>query len=235
MSWTEHLHTSATGLAVQVASMLEAQLRDALSTGALATLALAGGSTPWPAYRALATADLDWSRVILVPTDERCVPHGHACNNAAAIARAFDGARGVRVQALVPDDGDASGAQSFARDALAGLHDPFDAVVLGMGGDAHTASLFPHSVQLARALDVHSGADALRIDPDPLPPEAPFPRITLTLPRLLHARSIHLLLTGAAKRDVLHRAMQTPDAVESMPIAAVLHAPGANVQVHWSP
>lgn len=236
MSWTEHLHATAVDLAAHVASELEATLREALAARGRAVLALAGGQTPWPAYRALATADIDWSRVVLVPTDERCVAHAHPANNAAAIERAFDAARGVQVLQLVAKDGGSAAAEAFARTALASMHElAFDAVVLGMGGDAHTASLFPQAAQLTCGLDMHSGLDALRIDPVPLPPEAPFPRISLTLPRLLRAGAIHLLVSGAAKRDVLHRAMRTPVDVQSMPIAAVLHARGAYVQIHWSP
>jgi len=236
MSWTEHLHDNGTELAAHVASMLEAALRDALATHGHAVLALAGGSTPWPAYRALATADLDWSRITLLPTDERCVAHDHPACNAAAIERAFDVARGVRVVRLVPDDGDAMRAESFAQQALATLNDtPFAAVVLGMGADAHTASLFPHAAQLAHGFDMDSAIDALRVDPVPLPPDAPYPRISLSLPRLLRADAVHLLVTGETKHEVLHRAMQTDADVESIPIAAVLHAPRVDVQIHWSP
>ena len=236
VSWTEHRHADAAELAGHAAAMLEAQLRNVLARRDRATLALAGGSTPWPVYRVLARTDLDWSRVTLLPTDERCVPRAHDASNAAAIERAFETARGVRVARLVPDDGNATRAETYAQQALASLGGtPFAAVVLGMGGDAHTASLFPHSAQLQRGLDMRSTVDALRVDPDPMPPDAPFPRISLTLPRLLCADAVHLLVTGDAKRHVLHRAMQTPADVESMPIAAVLHAPGVDVHIHWSP
>lgn len=232
MAWTEHLHASPTELAAHTASMLEAGIRDALAARGRAVLALAGGQTPWPAYRALARAELDWSRVLLVPTDERCVPLTHASRNDAAIERAFEAADGVQVLHLVPAEGDASQAQVYARQALAAVDGDFDAVVLGMGGDGHTASLFPGATALTQAM-ADDAPDALRIDPQPLPPEAPFPRITLTLPRLLRACAIHLLVTGEAKRAVLQRAQASGDAV-ALPIAAVLQGE-ANVQVHWSP
>ena len=236
MSWTEHLHDGSTALAAHVASIIESTLRGALASHRHATLALAGGSTPWPAYRALATADLDWSRVTLVPTDERCVARDHPACNATAIEHAFDGALGVRVLRLVPDDGDAARAESFAQQALEPFSSTwFAAVVLGMGGDAHTASLFPHAAQLVTGLDMAPDIDALRVDPDPLPPDAPYPRISLTLPRLLRANAVHLLVTGQAKRGILHRAMQAATDIQSMPIAAVLHTPRADVQIHWSP
>jgi 6-phosphogluconolactonase len=169
-----------------------------------------------------------------MPTDERCVPHDHPACNVAELHRAFEAARGVRIVSLTTHDGDPAPSEAHARDVLGEHADPFDAVVLGMGLDGHTASLFPGAPQLDGALDMHAAIDAARIDPNPLPPEAPFPRITLTLPRLLRARALHLALTGAAKRDVLQAAAAS-DTVAQFPVSAVLHAPQASVHVHWSP
>jgi 6-phosphogluconolactonase len=87
---------------------------------------------------------------------------------------------------------------------------------------------------LASALDPEDTRGACRIDPAPLPPEAPFPRITVTLPRLLHARALHLALVGDAKRRVLQEA-QAQYSPATHPISALLHAPDALVHVHWSP
>lgn len=103
-----------------------------------------------------------------------------------------------------------------------------------MGEDAHTASLFPGVAALPAALAADAAEDAFAIVPDPLPPEAPFPRITLGLARLLRARSLHLLVTGARKREVLRAAQAAHDPLR-MPIAAVLHAPDTTVHIHWSP
>ena len=109
----------------------------------------------------------------------------------------------------------------------------FDAVLLGMGADGHFASLFPGAANLAEGMAIDSGIDAIATLPDPLPPEAPFARISLTLPRLLHARAIHLVVTGADKRVVLRNAQH--DAASKFPVAALLHAPGPHVHIHWSP
>src|SRR5690606_22120292 len=108
----------------------------------------------------------------------------------------------------------------------------FDAVVLGMGNDGHTASLFPGAVALAAGFD--PALDACRIDPDPLPPEAPYPRISLTVARLLRARALHLVITGERKRAALEQAIAGNDPWRH-PVMAVLAAPGAEVQIHWSP
>jgi 6-phosphogluconolactonase len=233
MSWTEHPHADAGSAQAALAGALVDACREAIAERGQAYLALAGGRTPLPAYRLAAAADLDWARVLAVPTDERCVPHDHPASNLRALRAAFAPAA-PRWLSLVPEDGDAARAAAHAREALAAHRLPFDAVVLGMGADAHTASLFPGAAGLNEALDPTGGGDACRIEPDPPPPDAPFPRITLTATRLLRARSWQLLVTGDDKR----RALQAADAARDplrYPIAAFLHAPGAQLHVHWAP
>ena len=199
-----------------------------------ALLSLAGGGTPLPAYRALAAAPLPWARVTAFPGDERCVPHADPDCNLRALRAAFAACAGIDLQPLTTADGDPERSVVEARTRLARHPQAWDAVVLGMGLDAHTASLFPGAPQLPAALAEDGAADALRIDPQPLPAEAPYPRITLTMPRLLRARSIHLAITGAAKREVLHAALRAHDPLRH-PVAALVHASATPVQVHWSP
>jgi 6-phosphogluconolactonase len=233
MSWTEHPHADAVAAQAALARALVDACREAIAERGQAYLALAGGRTPLPAYRRVATAELDWSRVLAVPTDERCVPHDHPASNLRALREAFSPAA-PRWLSLVPEDGDAGRAAAHARETLGACRQPFDMVVLGMGADAHTASLFPGASGLGQALDPAGDADACRIDPDPLPPEAPFPRITLTAARLLRARGWRLLATGADKHRVLQAADSARDPLRH-PIAAFLHAPGAQLHVDWAP
>jgi 6-phosphogluconolactonase len=235
MAWVEHTYPDARALAEALAAELAHATREALSTRGGALLSLAGGRTPLPAYRDLALLPLQWSRVVLMPGDDRCVPHSHPSSNVRELRALFAAAPGAQVQALTTPEGDPDASEAYARAMLATYRDaPFDATVLGMGGDAHTASLFPNARQLAEGLDPASTLEALRVDPDPLPPEAPFPRISLTAARLLRSRALHLVVTGDAKRAVLEQAYASPDPVRQ-PVAAILHAPGARVHVHWSP
>ncbi len=233
MAWVEHDYADADALARGVASVLAAACEAAIAERGQASLALAGGRTPYPAYRAWAAMQLPWAQVHLIATDERCVPHEHAACNTRELIKALDGAHGVEIRALTPNDGDPGRSEAHARALLAHTPEPFDAVLLGMGNDGHTASLFPGTTVLVAALAADA-ADAYRIDPAPLPPDAPYPRISLSLPRLLRSRALHLLISGAAKREVL-RAAQAEAAPLRLPISAVLHAPQALVHIHWSP
>jgi 6-phosphogluconolactonase len=233
MAWIEHDYADADALARGVAAVLARTCEAAIAERGGASLALAGGRTPFPAYRAWAATELPWSQVHLIATDERCVPHDHAACNTRELNSALDGAHGVKISALTPPDGDPARSEAHARALLARVPEPFDAVLLGMGSDGHTASLFPGTTALVAAL-APAAADAYRIDPLPLPPEAPFPRISLSLPRLLRSRALHLLISGDAKRELL-RAAQSEAAPLRLPISAVLHAPQALVHIHWSP
>ncbi|MCA1714067.1 MAG: 6-phosphogluconolactonase [Gammaproteobacteria bacterium] len=234
MAWTEHAYTGFEALAEAVARHLHAACARAIEQRGEALLALAGGRTPLPLYRRLATHALPWSRVRVLPTDERCVPHGHAACNLDQVRTAFIAAQHVQLAGLTTPDGDPDRSLTHGLAMLARHRGAFDAVVLGMGDDGHTASLFPGAEGLSAALDPASTVDACRIDPDPLPPEAPYPRITLTVARLLRTRVLHLVVTGADKRTIVQRAQASGDRLR-YPVAAILHAPDTCVDIHWSP
>ncbi|WP_256646835.1 6-phosphogluconolactonase [Thermomonas paludicola] len=262
MGWVEHDYADAATLLEEVAGSFETACRDAIAQRGDARLALAGGRTPLPIYAHLANANVD-GRILAIPTDERCVPHDHpACNlrnlrEAFAPARhsreggnpAFDLSRqqqeldsrlrgndepgNIVAHPITATNGDIDASLAQARALLASHPEPFDAVLLGMGADGHIASLFPGAANLRDGLALASGLDAIATQPDPLPPEAPYARISLTLPRLLRARAIHLVVTGQVKRAILRRAQQ--DAQAPYPVAALLHAAASPIHIHWSP
>jgi 6-phosphogluconolactonase len=232
MAWIESDHADADALATACAARIGALITRGLQTRGRAALALAGGRTSPPVFRRLATMPLRWDHVTVVPTDERWVPFRHADCNLRALREAFAGAEGLSSLRLVPDPPGGPPDATFANAQLATLPDTLDAVLLGMGADGHFASLFPGAANLAAALDPDARADAVAIVPSPLPAAGPHPRVSLTLARLLRSRAVVLAISGADKRATLRRAQAEPEAV---PVGALLHAHGTQVEIHWSP
>ncbi len=214
--------------AARTAEHLAAAIRDR----GRATLLLAGGSTPAPMFRALATADLDWSKVTVAQVDERFVPPDSPQSNARMIRETLltGPAAAARFVPLWSAAADLAAAADAADAAMAGLPRPWDVVVLGMGEDGHFASLFPGSAQLAAGLSPDTDRLCLAVDPhDPAPRE---PRLSLTLSTLLDARHILLMIRGETKRGVVEAA-RAGDAV--LPIHAVLSQSRAPLSLLWAP
>lgn len=162
-------------------------------------ISVPGGSTPFPIFEELVKADLDWSRVSVWPGDDRIVPEDHAASNTGKIRALFEPV----------------GAQVVS---LESVQEPphFVLVWLGMGADGHVASLFPNTdpqiddPQLLR-----------RLTPDPLPPEAPFDRITLTIPALLDSEQLMFVIRGEEKREIFDAAGRGE---HDLPVARLLGA-----------
>jgi 6-phosphogluconolactonase len=253
-------HPDPSALAAAVAGRIASVLDAALAERGRALLALAGGRTSPPVFRQLAAQPRDWSRVSILPSDERWVPASHADCNLRQMREAFAEARGIHWLALVPDLPAGRADAGFANRTLAAHPEAFDVAMLGMGADGHFASLFPGAPTLASALALPAGAGssrelfdqpvtssrdepapterrtaaAIAIVPDPMPAAGPHPRISLSLARLLHSRTLLLVITGADKRAVLERA-QAEGQASALPVAALLRAAHPSAEVHWSP
>lgn len=228
-----HEHQDSAALAAACAQALAETTGTALRQRGRAQVALAGGRTPLPAYRSWAAATTPDERLTILPTDERWVAADHPANNLSQLQACFPGAAQPRWQTLVPARPSPEPDLAQARQSLSALDGSWDLVLLGMGEDGHFASLFPGDPGLAAALDPNGSADVVIGRPDPMPPEAPFPRISLSLACLLRSRRVLLVVSGARKRELLVQAQQHPDPAR-WPVSALLHS-GASIEIHWSP
>ena len=215
-----------------LAAALEAGVRDAHVDGRRARIALSGGSSPELAYRAFAAKDLDWSKVDIALVDDRWVDLDQAGSNQAMIERAFASATGITVFGMKLPNASPKLAEAELDGVYRALR-PFDVIVLGMGPDAHTASWFPASPDLAACLDSQGSATVLGVDASLAPVAAPYPeRMTVTLPVVSEAQQILILLFGADKKQILQQALEAP--VTNAPIKAVLEASGAKCIALWA-
>jgi len=172
-------------------------------------IALTGGSTPIKALALLKDRPLDWASVTIALTDDRRVPEDHAASNFGKIHGAL-GSSGAAFDRLE------EGAQVA----------PFDLVWLGMGEDGHVASLFPEM-----KAHVRPGSTVIATTPIPLPPEAPFDRLTLNARALKATEEIILVVTGVSKKALIERAMAGDD---RYPVADFLRGYGPPVTIYWS-
>jgi 6-phosphogluconolactonase len=230
IEWWEY--DDAAELADAVAGDIQFVVESAIDARGSAVIALAGGKTPLPAYEKLAQAKLDWKRVTIIPGDERIVPLGDALSNVTALGKIFI-PKGARVMPIVPKATDDYKAAGRSADALMqDLHWPLDLCLLGVGGDGHTASIFP-GPDYDEALNGPKERRALGVMPDPLPPEAPVARVTLSRQAIATARALMIAVTGDAKRKVIEDAIKE-GAGSPYPIGRVLADVELPVDIHWA-
>jgi 6-phosphogluconolactonase len=218
--------------AASLAAAVAAALTSAIATRGAASLVVSGGRTPAAMFRLLASQPLDWSRVQITLADERWVGFDHPASNERLVHSEL--LRGAAAAALLigmkneADTPHAGAAQAWQ--TIAPMPRPFDMVLLGMGDDGHTASLFPGSAELATGLDANAPPGCLGV----LPVTAPLPRLSLNLAALLDSRHIALQLVGHQKWQVYEQACAAGD-IAAMPVRAILRQQRVSVDVYWCP
>ena len=223
-------YDSAEEMASAVAGDVGFIIESALDARGNAMLALPGGSTPGPIYSKLVKADLNWKKVTIIPGDERLVPMDNEMSNVRALAKIFLPA-GARVIPVTGDIKDHKLAGNSADARLQDLPWPPDLVWLGMGEDGHTASIFA-GPDLQDALDAPKARRMVGVMPDPLPPEAPVARVTLTRSAILAARTLLIVIKGQNKRDMLAQAIEDGQS-SKLPIGRVLAECDQPIDIHW--
>lgn len=214
-------------LAEQLAEAVYQALAADLEHQERALLVVSGGSTPVPFFKALAQKPLAWARVDITLADERWVDAQSSDSNAKLVRDNLlqGSAAAANFVPLTSDDGTPEEGVAAVSEATAGLAWPASVVILGMGSDGHTASLFPDSQELGLALSTDEPLVAVRS------PSQPQPRITFSAGRLHQAKRHILHITGDDKRVVLANAMSGDD-VRTLPIRAFLSCPLA---IYWAP
>jgi len=207
-------YDSLDALSRAAADELIAIARDAIAARGTCSIALSGGSTPKRLFELLAArgpSTLPWNDVDLWWGDERCVPPDHADSNYRMAREALIDPLGLqRVHRMRGEDSDHDAAAlAYERELIAALGTPpvLDYVMLGMGADGHTASLFPHSPGLDErvrwVIANPIGGDRVRL--------------TLTVPAILAARNIRFLVAGADKAAALHAVLDGPSDPHTYP------------------
>lgn len=244
-----HENEDAASQARALAAWVARELADAIGLRGRALLAVSGGRSPLALFEALGAQALDWAHVTVLLVDERVVPPDHADSNARLVRGHLLKGPAARATFVPPfetltepaawTDQALAALARQANDRLAAMPWPIDVTILGMGEDGHTASLFAGAQGLQGAVTPvpSAGAAGAAASPVPMawtrPPQAPHPRLTLTLPALLAARRLVLPLQGVAKRAVFEQACLARD--PRLPISWLLHDAPQPVQVWLAP
>lgn len=228
MELVEFENTSALDIALseKVAKLLAA---DIAATGA-ASLVVSGGRTPMGFFHLLSQQSLEWRKVSISLADERWVDAGHADSNEKLVREnlLINEAHQAQFIGLKNSASDAVAGEAETERALAAVGQ-FTVVILGMGDDGHTASLFPGADALPLGLDMNSGRACVGVTPT----AAPHERISMTLPRLLDSQQIIIHISGAGKQQVLEQA-QTAGDIEALPIRAILNQQRTPLGIYWA-
>lgn len=209
-----------------LASTVEVELNNAIKNRGLATFVVPGGTTPKPFFNIIRDSDIEWEKITIFPTDERWVSMENSRSNARLIQRELLTGRASKANFVTLYKKNKTldqGASSLAENISNYL--PIDVLVLGMGVDMHTASLFPGSPGLALAQSMNA-AEVVPVTPLDNSLE---PRVTLSARVLEKAVNTHVLIIGLEKKNAVKEAEKREPA--SAPISQFL----PNATVHWSP
>jgi len=221
LEWCESSDQSE--LTEEITDVVANALAEGIKRHGMATLLVSGGGTPLPMFLELSARDIDWSNVVVSLADERWVPANDNDSNEKLVREnlLIKRASVARFVSLYRD-GNKDQAIEDVRQDVASLPNPYSVVILGMGGDGHTASLFPDAPELEEAMSSDKLVEFLN------PPSVGQTRISLTPAALLNTDNLLVHITGKEKRRVLESAAE-------LPIGRVLQGLGKPTKVYWAP
>ena len=216
-------------LAVDLSQNIKEILIETIKKRGRASMAVSGGSTPIPLFEALSHLEIDWSKVDLTLVDDRWVESDHKDSNELLVKSHLikNKAGNVNFVPLKNNALTAKEGQASSEEALKSFTLPFDILVLGMGADGHTASLFPCSEEIRSAMDLDNNDCLVATTPT----SAPYDRLGMSAKAIMDAKRVFLHLNGSSKLHTLEKAMELKD-VYKMPIYAFLDD---GLDIYWSP
>lgn len=228
----EHRFPNALALDHALVGEIRVDLQEAIEARGSASLVVSGGRTPANLFRLLGAESIDWSRVWVTLADERWVDTAAETSNERLVRESLLTGAAAKAHFVGLKSPSATVEQSleWTWRALTRIARPYDVVLLGMGDDGHTASLFPESPGLAAAVDASAAPACVAMRA----PSAPHDRISLNLAALLDARRLVLHIVGDGKWQVYLQAREAGP-VSEFPVRGVLHQQQVPVDVFWSP
>jgi len=220
---------SSESLVIDLSQNIYEIINEAIKKRGRASMAVSGGSTPKPLFEELSLLNLDWSKVDLTLVDDRWVDADHKDSNELLVRTHFIKNKAERVNflPLKNDEQTAKQGISLSEEGLQSFTMPFDVIILGMGEDGHTASLFPCSDELKEGMDLKTKNTLVSTNPK----SAPYERISLTAKSIMEAKKVFLHLNGSSKLHTIEEAMNLSDS-NKMPIYAFLNH---GLDIFWSP
>jgi 6-phosphogluconolactonase len=210
-------------LAFSLAQSIVNGLNDAIAEKGSASLLVSGGSTPKKLFKALSTMDIEWDKIKIGLCDERLVEPTHHDSNEKLVRETLMTGYAAKATFISMANEDETACSVSVKELLM----PFDVLVLGMGDDAHTASLFPNNPRLSEAYDQTTEKVCIKI----IPQSAPHTRMSLTLGAILSAHHVYLHFQGESKLNVYKEALNGTDTF-TMPIRAIINQTDKTIEVY---
>ncbi|GLQ06130.1 6-phosphogluconolactonase [Sneathiella chinensis] len=226
---TEYLYSAREQVNSALADFAADRLQDAVRKRGRAVLVVSGGSTPGPMLELLSRHEVDWKHVVVLLSDERWVERGSERSNEAMVQTCLlqNAAAEARLVSLYEPGMDAQSATGTIEKRLEFLRERPDVVILGMGEDGHTASLFPCADGIEALLDPDRAGLVARV----MPKTAPDERMTLTAPALTSARHMVLFITGSLKLEILQKILA---GMKTAPVGTVLQQASGEKALFWA-
>ena len=225
----EHFFLEQKELIDTLSSKIIDNLQEAIQNKGSASLLVSGGSTPKPLFEKLSSFDIPWEKVKIALCDERWIDKNHKDSNEKLVRDSLlvNFAAKAQFISMYQEYLDIEDAQDVCSDIYEKELFPFDVLILGMGNDGHTASLFPNNIKLKEALETTKGF-CICMKPD----TAPYERMSLTKTAILSATNIYLHFEGVEKQNVYKKVLEGASS-NDMPVSAILNQDKKKIEVYY--